>query len=55
MPIKFPFSRRAAPSDAWTKCPSCEAQVFNRQLEPALQVGHLLLDVWINRRGRTLL
>ena len=33
MPIKFPFSRRAAPSDAWTKCPSCEAQVFNRQLE----------------------
>jgi len=33
LPIKFPFSRRAAPSDAWTKCPSCEAQVFNRQLE----------------------
>jgi acetyl-CoA carboxylase carboxyl transferase subunit beta len=33
LPIKFPFSRRAAPSDAWTKCPSCESQVFNRQLE----------------------
>ncbi len=33
MPIKFPFSRRAAPTDAWTKCPSCEAQVFNKQLE----------------------
>lgn len=33
MPIKFPFSRRAAPSDAWTKCPTCDAQVFNRQLE----------------------
>ena len=33
MPIKFPFSRRAAPSDAWTKCPTCEAQVFNKQLE----------------------
>lgn len=33
MPIKFPFSRRAGPSDAWTKCPTCEAQVFNRQLE----------------------
>jgi acetyl-CoA carboxylase carboxyl transferase subunit beta len=34
MPIKFPFSRRrAGPSDAWTKCPSCDAQVFNRQLE----------------------
>lgn len=35
MPIKFPFSRRRppGPSDAWTKCPSCEQQVFNRQLE----------------------
>jgi acetyl-CoA carboxylase carboxyl transferase subunit beta len=33
VPIKFPFSRRAAPSDAWTKCPTCDAQVFNRQLE----------------------
>ena len=33
MPIKFPFSRRAGPSDAWTKCPACDAQVFNRQLE----------------------
>jgi acetyl-CoA carboxylase carboxyl transferase beta subunit len=38
LPIKFPFSRRAAPSDAWTKCPSCEAQVFNRQLERAQRV-----------------
>ena len=38
MPIKFPFSRRAAPSDAWTKCPSCEAQVFNRQLERSLRL-----------------
>ena len=38
MPIKFPFSRRAAPSDAWTKCPSCEAQVFNKQLERAQRV-----------------
>ncbi len=33
MPIKFPFSRRAAPSDAWTKSPSCDSQVFNKQLE----------------------
>jgi acetyl-CoA carboxylase carboxyl transferase subunit beta len=33
LPIKFPFSRRAAPTDAWTKCPACDAQVFNRQLE----------------------
>jgi acetyl-CoA carboxylase carboxyl transferase subunit beta len=38
LPIKFPFSRRAAPSDAWTKCPSCEAQVFNRQLERTLRL-----------------
>ena len=33
MKIKFPFSRRSGPTDAWTKCPSCEAQVFNRALE----------------------
>ncbi|MCA1588479.1 MAG: acetyl-CoA carboxylase, carboxyltransferase subunit beta, partial [Chloroflexi bacterium] len=38
MPIKFPFSRRAAPSDAWTKCPTCEAQVFNRQLERSQRI-----------------
>jgi acetyl-CoA carboxylase carboxyl transferase subunit beta len=38
MPIKFPFSRRTGPSDAWTKCPSCEQQVFNRQLERSLRV-----------------
>ena len=33
MKIKFPFSRRTGPADAWTKCPTCEAQLFNRQLE----------------------
>jgi acetyl-CoA carboxylase carboxyl transferase subunit beta len=38
LPIKFPFSRRAAPTDAWTKCPSCDAQVFNRQLERSLRL-----------------
>ncbi len=38
MPIKFPFSRRAAPSDAWTKCPSCDSQVFNKQLERSLRL-----------------
>ena len=38
MPIKFPFSRRAAPSDAWTKCPTCDAQVFSKQLERTLRV-----------------
>ena len=37
--MKIPFSRRrTAPSDAWTKCPSCDAQVFNRQLERNLRV-----------------
>jgi acetyl-CoA carboxylase carboxyl transferase subunit beta len=39
MPIKFPFSRRrVGPTDAWTKCPSCDQQVFNRQLERNLRV-----------------
>ncbi|HET8586699.1 MAG TPA: acetyl-CoA carboxylase, carboxyltransferase subunit beta [Candidatus Limnocylindria bacterium] len=39
MPIKFPFSRRrSGPADAWTKCPSCEQQVFNKQLERTLRV-----------------
>jgi acetyl-CoA carboxylase carboxyl transferase subunit beta len=39
MPIKFPFSRRRdAPADAWTKCPACEAQIFNKQLERNLRV-----------------
>jgi len=38
MPIKFPFSRRAAPTDAWTMCPDCESQIFNRQLERNLRV-----------------
>lgn len=38
MPIKFPFSRRPAQTDAWTMCPSCESQVFNRQLERSLRL-----------------
>ncbi len=39
MPIKFPFSRRRpGPTDAWTKCPDCEQQVFNKQLERNLRV-----------------
>jgi acetyl-CoA carboxylase carboxyl transferase subunit beta len=39
MPIKFPFTRRRdAPADAWTKCPICESQIFNRQLERNLRV-----------------
>jgi acetyl-CoA carboxylase carboxyl transferase subunit beta len=38
MRIKFPLRRRDGPADAWTKCPSCEAQTFNRQLERNLRV-----------------
>jgi acetyl-CoA carboxylase carboxyl transferase subunit beta len=38
MRIKFPLRRREAPADAWTKCPSCESQIFNRQLERNLRV-----------------
>jgi acetyl-CoA carboxylase carboxyl transferase subunit beta len=39
MPIKFPFSRRReTPVEAWTKCPSCESQIFNKQLERNLRV-----------------
>jgi acetyl-CoA carboxylase carboxyl transferase subunit beta len=60
MRIKFPLRRRDGPADAWTKCPSCDAQTFNKQLERNLRVcptcGHhfrmsigeridLLLDV----------
>jgi acetyl-CoA carboxylase carboxyl transferase subunit beta len=34
VPIKFSLGRRrTGPTDAWTKCPECEQQVFNRQLE----------------------
>jgi acetyl-CoA carboxylase carboxyl transferase subunit beta len=38
MRIKFPLRRREAPADAWTKCPSCDSQIFNRQLERNLRV-----------------
>ena len=38
MPIKFPFSRRTTPTDAWTMCPGCESQIFNKQLERNLRV-----------------
>ena len=38
MKIKFPFTRRAAPADTWTKCPRCENQLFNRQLERSHRV-----------------
>jgi acetyl-CoA carboxylase carboxyl transferase subunit beta len=41
MPVKFPQfrSRRDAfPETMWTRCPSCEEQLFNKQLEKALSV-----------------
>ena len=39
MPIKFPFSRRRVVTpETWTKCPDCESQIFNRQLERNLRV-----------------
>ena len=41
MPVKFPQfrSRRDAyPESLWTRCPSCEEQLFNKQLEKAMSV-----------------
>jgi len=41
MPLKFPSfrSRREEyPERLWTRCPSCEEQLFNKQLEKALSV-----------------
>ena len=40
MPIKLPFRPRrdTYPPDLWTKCPSCEEMIFNRQLDKALRV-----------------
>jgi acetyl-CoA carboxylase carboxyl transferase subunit beta len=41
MPVKFPQfrSRRDSfPESLWTRCPSCEEQLFNKQLEKAMNV-----------------
>jgi acetyl-CoA carboxylase carboxyl transferase subunit beta len=41
MPMKFPTfrSRQAGTAEKmWTRCPSCEEQLFNKQLEKAMQV-----------------
>ena len=39
MQIKLPFSRRReVTAETWTVCPSCESQIFNRQLERNLRV-----------------
>ena len=41
MPIKLPSFRArrdAYPPDLWTKCPSCESMLFNKQLDKAMRV-----------------
>jgi len=41
MPIKLPSFRARRdvyPADLWTKCPTCETMLFNKQLEKALRV-----------------
>jgi acetyl-CoA carboxylase carboxyl transferase subunit beta len=40
MPIRLPFRPRkdSFPADLWTKCPSCEEMLFNRQLDKAGRV-----------------
>ena len=41
MPIKLPSFRARRdvyPADLWTKCPSCEEMLFNKQLDKALRV-----------------
>lgn len=41
MPLKLPSFRQRKdvyPADLWTKCPSCEEQLFNKQLDKTLRV-----------------
>jgi acetyl-CoA carboxylase carboxyl transferase subunit beta len=40
MPLKLPFRTRGQeyPPDLWTRCPSCEEMVYNKQLEKNLRV-----------------
>jgi acetyl-CoA carboxylase carboxyl transferase subunit beta len=41
MPMKFPSfrtRRESYPESMWTRCPSCEEQLFNKQLEKAMSV-----------------
>jgi acetyl-CoA carboxylase carboxyl transferase beta subunit/acetyl-CoA carboxylase carboxyl transferase alpha subunit len=41
MPIKLPTfrpRRDVYPADLWTKCPSCETMLFNKQLDKAMRV-----------------
>jgi acetyl-CoA carboxylase carboxyl transferase subunit beta len=41
MPLKLPSfraRRNTYPADLWTKCPSCESMLFNKQLDKAMRV-----------------
>jgi acyl-CoA carboxylase subunit beta len=41
MPLKLPSfraRRNVYPADLWTKCPSCETMLFNKQLDKAMRV-----------------
>ncbi|MGZ3586311.1 MAG: acetyl-CoA carboxylase, carboxyltransferase subunit beta [Candidatus Limnocylindrales bacterium] len=40
MPLKLPFRTRSQsfPPDLWTRCPSCEEMVYNKQLDKNLRV-----------------
>lgn len=41
MPVRFPSfrpRRETYPETLWTRCPSCEEQLFNKQLEKAMSV-----------------
>jgi len=41
MPLKLPSFRARRdvyPADLWTKCPSCESMLFNKQLDKAMRV-----------------
>ena len=41
MPIKLPSFRSRTdvyPPDLWTRCPSCETMLFNKQLDKAMRV-----------------
>jgi acetyl-CoA carboxylase carboxyl transferase subunit beta len=61
MPMRFPSfrSRRESyPEKLWTRCPSCEEQLFNKQLEKAMNVcpscGHHFRLSAVARLGQLL-
>jgi acetyl-CoA carboxylase carboxyl transferase subunit beta len=61
MPVKFPSfrpRRETFPEKLWTRCPSCEEQLFNKQLEKAMNVcpscGHHFRLSAVARLGQLL-